>query len=219
MEGRPPEQVVTPSTSTDQPPAGTPTGQIPSNAQVTDVPEAPISHMEEAASQQLESSRSQNQEATNPDGHAVTWSAAEFTEHSKTAQWYLIVAIITIVAAGSVFLTLHDKITASVIVVAGLAFGIMGARKPRTLNYILDEGGLSIGQKFYGYDLFKSFSILEGTDTPSIYLLPMKRFMPAITIYYEPKDEDNIVNMLSDRLPIEERHVDPVDRLMHRIRF
>jgi hypothetical protein len=43
--------------------------------------------------------------------------------------------------------------------------------------------------------------------------------MPLLTIYYDPADEDKIVNALSDMLPHEDRQHDMVERLMRRLRF
>ena len=149
----------------------------------------------------------------------VTWTASEFVEHKKSASWYGALALATVIVAGLIFLITRDKISTSVIVVAAIVLGYMAARKPRTLEYRLNEAGLMVGAKFYGYEQFKSFSVIDEGAIPSIYLLPMKRFMPSLTIYYAPADEEKIVNVLTGRLPIEERRVDTMDRFLHRIRF
>jgi hypothetical protein len=48
---------------------------------------------------------------------------------------------------------------------------------------------------------------------------PLQRFSPLTTIYYDPNDEERIVDLLANRLPMEERKRDAIDRLMWRIRF
>jgi hypothetical protein len=50
-------------------------------------------------------------------------------------------------------------------------------------------------------------------------LLPMQRFMPAISIYYAPEDEEKIFAMLSERLPLEVHTKDMLERFMGRIHF
>jgi hypothetical protein len=47
----------------------------------------------------------------------------------------------------------------------------------------------------------------------------MKRFMPMTSIYFDPKDENRIVDMLSHFLPEEPKDPDFIDRLTRRIRF
>ena len=95
----------------------------------------------------------------------------------------------------------------------------MGARKPRELEYNVDDGGLTIGGKHYPYNLFRAFTIAEEDHFHSIDFMPLKRFMPVISIYYDPADEDQIAEVLSAHLPLETHKHDPVEKLMRRIRF
>jgi len=150
---------------------------------------------------------------------SISWTASEFVEHSKGYSWYLGLALAAMVLAALIFIITRDKISTSVVIVAAVAMSIFANRKPRVLEYRLDETGLKIGSKFYGYDYFKSFSVMVEGIIASIYLLPLKRFKPALSIYYDQKDQKKIINILSERLPHEDRHADVVDRFMHRIRF
>lgn len=150
---------------------------------------------------------------------SVSWTASEFIEHNKDAGWYGLLALATVVVAGLVFLLTRDKVSTSVVVVAAVIFGFYAARKPRTLNYRLDSGGLTIGEKFYDYGLFRSFTVVREGPFSSIDFMPLKRFMPLITIYFEPKDEAKIAELLSERLPMDHRGRDWFEQLMHRIRY
>ena len=149
----------------------------------------------------------------------ISWTGSEFIAHEKSAGWYGMLAGGAILLAAIVFVLTHDKISTAVVIVTAAVLGYFGARKPRTLDYKLDDNGVSIGTKFYVYDLFKSFSVVDEGTVSGIVLMPMKRFMPQLTLYYAPADEEKIVNMLADRLPMEEHKTDVVDRFMHRIRF
>jgi len=103
--------------------------------------------------------------------------------------------------------------------VAALVLGFYGARKPRVLEYRLDESGLVVSGKSYAYNLFKSFALVEEGAFTSIVLMPLKRFMPAVSIYFEPKDEKKITTILAERLPIETHKLDVLDSFMRRIRY
>lgn len=149
----------------------------------------------------------------------VTWSASEFIDHQKNAGWFFGLAGATILAGAILYFLTKDIVTVVVVAIAAVLFGITAGRKPRTLNYQLDHRGVQIAEKSYPYVLFKSFSVLEEGAFSSIQLMPLKRFMPPITLYYPPETEDQIINTLGNYLPHEDRQHDAVDRLMKRIRF
>ena len=154
-------------------------------------------------------------------GHSssINWKASEFVEHHKNFSWYTGLILVALILAALVFIATRDKISTGMVLIAALVLGIFAARKPRVLDYRLDDTGLTIGAKFYDYAAFKSFSVIDEGPAYSIFLMPMKRFMPGLSLYYDQKDQGKIVDILAQRLPLEDRHVDTVDRFMHRIRF
>src|SRR5690606_16687884 len=137
---------------------------------------------------------------------------SEFVAHQKGAGWYLLLAVIAIAGAAAIYLLTGDMVAAGVILFAALAFGIFAARKPRVLRYRVDRDGLHIEDKLYHYGNFKSFAVVEEDAIHSVLLLPMKRFMPALTVYYAPEDEPKIVDALADYLPLQPAQNDLIDR-------
>lgn len=109
----------------------------------------------------------------------------------------------------------------SAVVVASMAGAIfVYARKsPRTLKYELASDGIIIDSKLYPYDQFRSFAVVAHGSLPSIELDPLKRFMPRITIFFAPEDENEITSTLENILPRNERNADPIDRLSHYLKF
>lgn len=154
-----------------------------------------------------------------PAAQNITWTASEFIAHQKSPGWYMALAGTALAIAALIFLITHDRVSVAVVVVAAVMLGIYGARKPRQLQYQIDNSGISIGQKHHGYDEFRSFAIMSEGAFSSIVFMPLKRFAPPTTIYYAPDDEESIVNVLADCLPFEEHNPDAIDRLMSRIRF
>lgn len=149
----------------------------------------------------------------------VSWTASEYIAHQKNAGWYVLLGLGVSALAIAIYFLTHDNISVVMTVVVGIIFGVFAARQPKEITYALDQNGLQIGQKFYPYGGFKSFSVMQEGAIPSIQLMPMQRFMPAISLYYDPKDEDRILAVLTDYLPHEERQHDMVDRLMRKLRF
>jgi hypothetical protein len=112
-----------------------------------------------------------------------------------------------------------DVLSATMIGATGVIFGVFAARRPEVLEYVISTDGLRIGIKHYSWGEFKSFAVVRENAIRSIMLLPLKRFRPPISIYYAPEDEAKIVEILAACLPVEQREQDPLERLMHRLRF
>lgn len=153
------------------------------------------------------------------DDQGIAWTASEFIAHSKSAGWYGLLALGALAGAGAVYLLTSDVIAASVIVIVAILFGFAAARKPRELQYVVNSKGINIGGKPYPYSGFRSFAIVQEGGVDAIWFMPLKRFKPIVSIYFDPNDGDRIIDVLSQSLPVENREPDPVDRLMHRIRF
>lgn len=153
------------------------------------------------------------------DESVVIWTASEYIVHHKTAAWYLALAIVTAGLATAAYFLLRDLVTTGVVVLGGVILGIYAARKPRQRQYRIDDYGIAIDNQHYPYGQFRSFSIEPEGAFASIVLTPLKRFAIWLTLYYDPADEDKIVNLLSDRLPFEEHRRDPLERFVRSIRF
>jgi len=150
---------------------------------------------------------------------AVSWTASEYVEHDKSKLWFVWFALIAVGGIGLIFFITRDFISIIILGVLAVAFGFFAARKPNVLQYQLDNHGITIGQKVYPINLFRSFAIIEEGAFHSITLIPMKRFMPSISLYYAPDDEQAIMAAFGGLLPQETRQQDTIDKLMHRIRF
>lgn len=149
----------------------------------------------------------------------ITWTASEFIAHEKSANWYGGLAAASLVIAALVYLVTRDKVSTVVVLIAGLSLGFYANRKPGQQRFQLDDQGVTIGQRFHGYGEYRSFAVMDDGAFSSISFMPLKRFGQLTTIYYDPQDEDAIVNLLAARLPMEQRDHDAIDRFMKRIRF
>ncbi len=164
--------------------------------------------------------QSDNQpESPTDSGQTVSWTASEFIAHEKNFGWFVLLALATAALMLVVYVMTRDIVSAAIVLIAATLFGIYAVRKPRVLPYTVDSHGIQIGNKQYPYGLFKAFSVIQEGGIRSLMLLPLKRFMPPISLYMDPEDEGRITEVLSDYLPTEQRQQDPVERLMRRLRF
>jgi hypothetical protein len=159
------------------------------------------------------------QDSMNPGETLVTWTASEYINNHKPATWYLGLLFVTALVAGAVFLFTSDLISSIVVVIVGVLFAVFAGRKPEVRTYELTTTGLMISDKLHPYGLFKSYAVHEENALRSIYLLPMKRFMPGITLYFPPEQEEKIIDTLNNYLPFEDKDPDAIDRLMNKIGF
>lgn len=152
-------------------------------------------------------------------GESLTWNASEYVAHNKGFSWFLGLAVLIIGIAVGVYFLVHSIFSSVMILLIGVAFGIAGGRQPRVLEYMVSGKGVQIGKRFHPYSDFKSFSVVLDGGLKSIVLLPLKRLVPPINVYYEPPDEEKIVEIIGEHLPQEDGHKDYVEQLMRRMKF
>ena len=172
-----------------------------------------------APAPQLTPRSAETPQTPKPSGDIIEWQASEFVDHEKNNNWFVLLGVATVVACGIIYLLSGSIFSVVVILFAAAAFGVTANQKPRTMQYALLPTEVKIGDRRYKYDDFRSFSLMREGALWSIVLQPTKRFMPLITIYFDPDDGEKIFDILASQMPHEERKLDAVDQLMRRIRF
>jgi hypothetical protein len=153
------------------------------------------------------------------DDASIHWTASEFIENNKTGGWHFIIFVASLVVAALAWWLTKDIFSVVIIIFAGIVLSVYGAKRPKQLEYRMDNQGLDIGSRHYNFDEFRSFSIVPEGAFVTILLTPMKRFAPMTVLYYDPADEDTILDIISMHLPHKERRVDPIDSFLNRLRF
>lgn len=149
----------------------------------------------------------------------IKWSSKEYIAHSKSILWYFVLLVVVVVFAGGIYLLTKDKITTGVILFVGITFGIYSGRKPSEIEYSLDDTGITVGHKFYDLDSFRSFSMVDDEGAKSLLFVPLKRFLPMLTVYYPVSKEGKIVDALNNRLPLDNRGHDILERFLRKIHY
>jgi len=159
------------------------------------------------------------QAAASPAQLSKTWQAPEFADHVRNNGWYAAFFMGTVVIAAVVYLTTKEIFAVATTIILAILAGILLGREPRLINCEATDQGLKVDGKLYEYRNFKSFAIIQEGQMTSISLLPLKRFMPPVSAYFDIKDQDAIVSVIGEHLPYEARQADAIDRLSHRLRF
>jgi hypothetical protein len=153
------------------------------------------------------------------DDYSLSWTASEYVSHHKGSGWYLMLVVVAVAISAVIYLMTKDIFSVIVVIVMAVLVGVYGAREPRSRTYAIGEHGLLIGDHYYPYESFKSYSLLREDAIGFVSLAPSKRFMPPMAMYYAPEDEEQIVTALGNYIPYEERKHDLVDRLSQKARF
>lgn len=154
------------------------------------------------------------------DNPPVSWTAQEYVHMDRSPLWFVIFIVIVLgLIAVDVFLLKSWTFSALVVVMA-VALVIYIRRPPRTLTYALSPAqGLYVGEKLYHYDEFKAFGLIKDGDHFSIMLIPRKRFAPGVSVFFPDDAGERIVDILGQRLPMENLKLDVVDLIVRKLRL
>jgi hypothetical protein len=149
----------------------------------------------------------------------ISWTAKEFIEHDRNAGWYLMLILGSAVLAALIYLITKDFFAVGATLVAGFIAAVHAGNKPKEQNYELSNRNIKVGERTYSYSMFKAFSIAhEGAHT-SIVLEPIKRFMPPMTLYFPPENENKITETIGSHLPLQEHQTTAVECLSRRFKL
>ena len=148
----------------------------------------------------------------------VIWEAPEFIDRTKSTSWYLTIFISSVVLGGLLYLFTKDLITVFVVFLAVIIFGAYGIRRPKNINYKIDEYGIGVGQKYFHYEEFRFFSAEREGNYMNVTLIPLKRFSPPIGLCFMATDE-KVLSYLTNKLPFEQHHTDILENILKRINF
>ena len=149
----------------------------------------------------------------------LTWEASEYVMHHKSSAWFIGLACAAASLSLLLFLLTKDVLTVLLIMLMAAAVAVYAVRQPHTLTYSLSDSSIVVGHKEFHLSDFKSFSIMHDGSFYSINLIPTKRLAPPLTIYFDEKDAEKIMEILSRHLPHVEKEPDPIDKLSKYLRF
>ncbi|MDB5161991.1 MAG: hypothetical protein JWM52_499 [Candidatus Saccharibacteria bacterium] len=155
-----------------------------------------------------------------PEAAPVTWTAKEYIHPDKSPLWFVVFIIVVLGLISIDIFFLHSWTFTGLVVVMAVALVIYTRRPPRDLTYGLSGNqGLYVGEKLYHYDEFKAFGLIKDGEHNSIMLIPRKRFSPGVSVYFPAESGEQIVDMLGQRLPMEDLKLDIIDVVIRKLRL
>jgi hypothetical protein len=155
-----------------------------------------------------------------PTEKPVTWTAQEYVHLDKSPLWFILFAVVVLVLVAVDVFFLQSWTFSALVIVMAVAVIIYARRPPRTLTYGLSAGhGLYVGERLYHFDDFKAFGVIQDGDHHSIMLIPTKRFSPGVSVYFPEEVGEQIVDILGQRLPMENLKLDVIDIVVRKLRL
>lgn len=149
----------------------------------------------------------------------VNWQAKEYIHQEKNGMWFFLFAIVLLVLLASAILLMKSWSFAILLVVIAVVIVVFAKRPPRVMSYSLTNKGLHIGDTLHAFKDFKAFGVVHDGDEYSVMLIPTKRFLPGVTVYFPEESGEDIVDMLGARLPMQDLHLDWLDRFVRKLRL
>lgn len=182
--------------------------------------QAPEAQDAEQQSPEVAEAYEQTPEQTESEEAPVTWSAQEYVHIDKGGWWYVIFALVAIGLIAVDFFLLKSWTFSILVVVMAIATVIYIRRPPRTITYALSaKHGLYVGEKLYHFQDFKAFGLIDDDGHHSIMLIPRKRFAPGVSVYFPEEAGERIVDILGQRLPMQELKLDIIDVVVRKLRL
>lgn len=112
------------------------------------------------------------------DKKTIRWSAEEFEYSEKSVDWFWAVGVISVgLAVVSIFL--GNLLFAILIVISSFALSMQAVKRPRVINFEINEDGVIIDKKLYTYNTLESFWIL---NKEKIMIKSKKAVVPFLII-------------------------------------
>ncbi len=158
--------------------------------------------------------------AENVDEEPIHWQAAEYINQEKNGLWFIGLGVVAAAFIALDILVLKSYTFSVLVAVMVAAIIVFVKRPPKMVNYTLSPNqGLFIGEKLHHFNEFKAFGLLEEHGQNSLMLIPLKRFMPGVSVYFPAEVGEQVVDVLGARLPMKPLKLDIVDIIVQKLRL
>jgi hypothetical protein len=158
------------------------------------------------------------------DKEKLTWSALEYEEKTRSADWFWALGII-IVTSSIASIIFGNYFFAALLILSGVLLGFFAIKKPDIIDYELNVNGLKIRNRLYPYERIKSFWVQLGAHPetlvkPMLFIHSERFFMPVIGIPIEENMAEEIhAIMLSQNIAEVEMREHPTEKIMEILGF
>src|SRR3989344_2476263 len=155
----------------------------------------------------------------------LEWSALEYEEKERNADWFWALGVI-IIASSAASIIYGNYFFAMLLVLSGILLGFFAKKKPYIISYELNEKGLKIRTRLFPYENIKSFWVQTDLSDdgagikPLLFIKSERFFMPIISIPINDSLADEIqFIMLTKNITEEEMKEHLSEKIMEVLGF
>ena len=161
----------------------------------------------------------------------LTWQAVEFVPRQRQPVWYLYFSLVLAVLIVFGLFSFRQMLPPvvefapnifylSAVILMGTAFLLFSLRPPAQIPYSVDiVEGMRIGDQLYSFDNYRSFGVALEDGVYSLVFTPARRWGLSLVMYFPAEVGEELVDLVGQRLPMEEVKPDAVDRFIRRLRL
>ncbi len=148
-----------------------------------------------------------------------TWTTIEFDHYEKGTGWYLTLGIVALLMIGyEVFM--RDWMAALTIAVAMLAIYFFSKQRPREIEVVLSDKGVSVANVYFPYHNIKRFWIIYHEQAQQLHFETTAYLNRFIIVPLNGIDPALVSEVLKKHLPESTPNRETVaQRLARRLRF
>ena len=149
----------------------------------------------------------------------IAWQATEGSTAHRSVAWYVTLVVVVLgLMALSLFVFQSWTFTILLPIMA-VALLLLATKPTSMVNYAISPKGVYVADKLYDFSEFRAFGLMRDDQQHAAVLLPVKRFSPALTIYFSEAEGEAIVDMLGSRLPMQEVRPDALEKIIRAIKL
>ncbi|MFA5158318.1 MAG: hypothetical protein WC451_04010 [Patescibacteria group bacterium] len=153
------------------------------------------------------------------DKPVLYWQAIDFESHEKPSGWSAMVILVAIILA-AIFVWMRLWLAVGVVIAAAFALISQANSRGRKRSYALYDQGVTVDDKVYAFDQFKSFWIFPYQERFIVRFELLRRFSLPLEMPIEDENPEQIRLFLSKHLPeAEDRGEDISDTINRWIKF
>lgn len=136
-------------------------------------------------------------EAEKANVRGIQWEIPEYEKYERDRRWYIIAAIIALGLIAYAIFT-RNYLFALIIVIIAFIVITRDGQEPLVVNFSLESTGIYVGQRFYSYDTFKSFSVVfrPKDNIKNLYLNFKNTMRPHLSIPLKEANPIDVRNFL-----------------------
>ncbi len=144
----------------------------------------------------------------------ISWQDYEFPVKQKNLKWLSRIFLATFIIGLTIFLLSHDYVTILFFVLGVLALVGYSFRKPKMVQFYIDRRHIAIGKHQFNFSNYQAYYIKEYEHHYAIVLIPFQRFAPSVSVFIKDDYMDQVVDFISQFLPVGAESFNMIDYVL-----